>query len=468
MFCPVDAICHLLFRVNNQGHTHRIDFSQETPHFTGHSPLLGSSLLWYESPCQPLPRARGYEKIGRPILNADTEIDWEVLLARRKRPPRICHLSNYYPPHVGGIENHVRALAQAQVESGAEVRVICVHHAGRATVEDRDGDVRVLRLGRLFSVARLEVCPQLPLLARWLGDPSLDIVHYHAPHLTMVLALTLLRPRVPLVITHHCDVVRRSVLAPAMRPLEKRVFARAERILATTPSYAAGSSWLRRYADKVSVLPLGMDLQPYLCPSRAAIEHARRLRADHPGPLWLTVGRLVYYKGLHHALAALRHVPGKLLMIGEGPLRQALIRQTVALGVADRVIWCGRVNADQLVGAYHAATALWFPSNLRTEAFGLVQVEAMASGCPVINCAIPVSGVSWVSRHEISGLTVSPGDPAALAQAARRLLAEPGLRERLGAGGQRRTRQKFDKQHMIQRCLAAYETVLSRRSEVAA
>ena len=140
---------------------------------------------------------------------------------------------------------------------------------------------------------------------------------------------------------------------------------------------------------------------------------------------------MVYYKGLDTALKALVSAPGKLLVIGDGPLEKSLREQAQRFRVADRVVWHGRASADELVGAYHAATALWFPSLARSEGFGLVQVEAMASGCPVINTAVPASGVAWVSSHEETGLTVPVGDALALAAAARRLVEEPGLRDRL-------------------------------------
>src|SRR5205823_5359495 len=117
-------------------------------------------------------------------------------------------------------------------------------------------------------------------------------------------------------------------------------------------------------------------------------------------------------------------------------------------GVAERVVWCGAVDDATLAGAYRAATALWFPSNARSEGFGLVQVEAMAAGCPVINTHVPHSGVAWVCRHEREGLTVPVNDPAALAAAARRLLEEPGLRERLVEAGRQRAVSEFDHRTM--------------------
>ena len=211
----------------------------------------------------------------------------------------------------------------------------------------------------------------------------------------------------------------------------------------------------------MGTLPLGLDLTPFRTPSAAAVAHAERFRQEHPGPLWLSVGRLIYYKALNVALEAMTHTPGTLLVVGTGPMESAWKQRATGLGLGDRVRWLGRATDDELVGAYLAATALWFPSNARSEGFGLVQVEAMACGCPVINTAIPASGVSWVSRHEQEGLTVPMNDPAALATAARRLTEEAGLRERLSAAARRRA-EDFDWLTMGRGSLAVYESVIGR------
>src|SRR6202012_5145830 len=137
------------------------------------------------------------------------------------------------------------------------------------------------------------------------------------------------------------------------------------------------------------------------------------------------------YKGLSTAIDALAHVPGHLLIIGTGPLERELRARALERGVADRITWAGHVEADMLVGAYRAATALWFPSNARSEGFGLVQVEAMASGCPVINTAIEGSGVPWVSRDGETGFTVAVDDAESFAAASRRLIEDGDLARRL-------------------------------------
>lgn len=388
---------------------------------------------------------------------------------------RVLHLGKFYPPASGGMEGHVQTLARAQAGLGAQVEVLCANHSvdgtgtshefhgASPTREDWDGPVRVVRLGRRASVARMDVMPDLPrVLARALRR-GVDVLHLHTPNPTMVLALDVVPRLPPLVITHHSDVIRQKVAGALFRPFEALAYARARRVLATSPAYAPGSPLLRLFPGRVRPLPLGIEMGPYLHPSPAALEAEGHWRARAGGePLWLMVGRLVYYKGLFTALEALARVPGRLVVVGQGPLEAEGRERARALGVEGRVTWAGYLPPDALTGAYRAATALWFPSNARSEAYGLSQVEAMASALPVLNTAIPHSGVPWVSRHEETGLTVPVGDARALAQAARRLLEEPGLARRLGGEARRRAVAEFGHDVMALRSLALYAEALGR------
>ena len=227
----------------------------------------------------------------------------------------------------------------------------------------------------------------------------------------------------------------------------------------TSDPYVEGSPLLRRYRAKVTAVPLGLDLAPYTAPSPEAQAYARTARQTFPGPIWLSVGRLIYYKALDVALRALRDAPGTLVVVGTGPMDPAWKQLAADLGVADRVVWKGQTPDHELIGLYHAATALWFPSNARSEGYGLVQVEAMACGCPVVNAAIPHSGVPWVCRDGEAGLTVPVSDPAGFAAAAKRLLAEPGLREKLSAEARRQAAERFDHRKMAAQTLDIYRAV---------
>jgi rhamnosyl/mannosyltransferase len=386
---------------------------------------------------------------------------------------RICHLGKFYPPAPGGIEAHVQTLARAQAELGADVQVICVNHRDRAnadatwravgatpTVREIDGGVRVTRVGRVASVSRLDVCPGLVGELLRARERGVDVLHVHAPNPTMFLALAALPPFATLIVTHHSDVIRQRLLMHAFAPIERRVHARARLILCTSEAYAVGSPVLRRLGDKVRPLPFGLDLSSFTSPSPEALEWERRLRPGDGAPLWLVVGRLVYYKGLPTALGALARLPGRLLVIGSGPLERQLRATAASLGVADRVQWVPYAEQEMLVGAYRAATALWFPSNARSEGFGLVQVEAMASGCPVINTAIEGSGVAWVSRDGESGFTVAVDDAPSFAAASRRLLDDADLVRHLRGAAVARARREFDRDVMVRRRLRLYDEAI--------
>jgi len=379
------------------------------------------------------------------------------------------HLGKFYPPAQGGIETHVQSLARGQAALGAQVEVVCVQHAdayGRdvtwsslaltRTTEGADANVRVIRFGRRCSIAKLDYCPGLQGYFKALCANPPDILHLQSPNPTMVFELMRSGLRAPLVITHQSDVVRQKVLHWFYSPVERAAYERAKMIFTSSPRYSEGSALLQKYKNKVQILPMGIDTRPYAEPHETVRAEAQRLRETHGFPLWLSVGRLVYYKGLDLGLRALARVPGRWMVVGCGPLEKELKSKAAALGVSERVIWTPRLSADALVGAYHAATALWFPSNARSEAYGLVQVEAMASGCPVINTNIAASGVAWVCPDGVCGLTVPPNDAAAFAMAAQRLLDEPGLRERLAVGGRAKARAEFDQLRMAERSLELY------------
>jgi rhamnosyl/mannosyltransferase len=371
---------------------------------------------------------------------------------------RVCHLGKYYPPAPGGIETHVRTLAIAQAELGATVQVFCVNHEPGPTTVEFDGPVKVTRFARKAAAAKLDVCPEM---VEGLRKVEADILHMQVPNPTMILALLLARSKIPLVVTYQSDVIRQKLRAALFRPIERLAYRNVRAILSTSPSYPGGSSFLRSYHDKISLLPNGIDLGPYLKPSAEHVAEADRIRTSYQGPLWLGCGRQVYYKGFLNAIRALTRVSGTLLLIGDGPDHAMLRAETETLGLTDRVVFLGNLpHYMDLIPYYLAADAFWFPSNARSEAFGLVQVEAMACGCPVVNAAIPHSGVAWVSPHEETGLTVSVDDPIALADAANRLLTEPGLRDRLSIAARERAINEFDHRVMAKRSLAIYEDVL--------
>jgi len=381
---------------------------------------------------------------------------------------RIYHLAKYYPPIAGGIETHVQSLARAQADLGAEVTVFCINGLDdkgyksviTKTVEKTDHNVQVECFGRLLSFARFDLCPEIPGKIWQLVNQPNTIIHLHTPNPIMLMTLAATCSQVPLVVSHHSDVIKQRILKYGLRPFEHLIYRKATCILTSNPKYAEGSDILKNYTKQLQILPYGLHTSKYIQPNKVALAYAHSLKEKYgTTPIWLVVGRLVYYKAIHLAIEALSLVPGTLIVIGTGPLEKELKSKAQKLGLDNRIVWHGHASADELIGAYHAAMALWFPSNLRSESFGLVQVEAMASGCPVINADIPYSGVSWVSRHEKEGLTVPPNNSVALAKAAKRLIDDPVLRNRLANASRDRSRE-FDNIVMAQRSFEIYEQAL--------
>ncbi len=391
---------------------------------------------------------------------------------------RICHLGKYYHPFRGGIETHVRSLAQSQSALGHEVTVACINHidangndvwcgrlAKTPSVLGNDGNVTVQRFGKLGTLARFDFCTGVRKFLRN-AEKNFDVLHLHVPNPALCVWLASFKPKVPLVVTYHSDIVKQRFIRKPFRVVEDWVLSRVNQIIVATQAYRDSSDVLSRYLDKTTVVPFGLDLAPYRRPTEKSLAFARQLEEQFgDAPLWLCVGRLVYYKGFEYAVRALKDSPGRLMIVGQGQLYDSLQALAESLGVADRLVWRSSLDDDELRGAYLASTALWFPSVVRSEAFGLVQIEAMASGCPVINTDIAGSGVSWVSLDGISGYTVPVENPTELAKAACRLADNPELRAELSAGAIQRAEEIFDIRKMTARTTHVYDSILNSNAQ---
>ncbi|QRK12685.1 glycosyltransferase [Archangium violaceum] len=373
---------------------------------------------------------------------------------------KVLQLGKYYAPYRGGMETHLSGLC-AELKNRVELEVLVSNTVPRTMREVVDG-VRVTRCAELAKVASTSLNPTLSLELSW---RRYELLHMHFPHPMAVMGyLGSLRPRRHgLVVTYHSDVVRQKRLLKFFAPFMHRVLSRADAILVGSPNYVETSEMLRPHRDRCHVVPFGIDASRFaLTPEREAA--AAAVKARYGGaPLLMGVGRLVYYKGFDHAIRALREVPeAHLLLVGEGPLRVQLESLARSCGVAERVHFLGRLGDEALVSLYYACDAFVLSSVTRAEAFALVQLEALACGLPVINTALD-SGVPFVSRHEESGLTVPPGDEAALAAAIQRMLAHPEQRRAWGEAGRARVLSEFSQARMGERVLDVYRTVKEAR-----
>lgn len=367
--------------------------------------------------------------------------------------PQVLQVGKFYPPHMGGIETHLQALCGALC-GVVDLRVIVSSDDNRTVEQTLDG-VPVQRIATLLTAFSTPICPAM--VARIRASHA-DLVHIHLPNPTAVLAYLASGHRGRLVITYHSDTVRQKVMGRLFEPLLQAILRRSSAIIATSPNYLATSSALQPHRVRCHVIPYGIDVAQFEQRDPAAVDRVRRQYGDR---LLISVGRLVYYKGFEYLIRAMTQVRGKLLIIGDGPLRGELGSLASQLGIADRVIFAGEIQNSAVAPYYHAADVFALPSVARSEAFGIVQIEAMAAGLPVVNTSLD-SGVPFVSLHDRTGLTVPPSDPEQLAAAINRLLDDAGLRHSLGAAGTRRAQEEFSLKSMATRTMQLYQTVLEQ------
>jgi glycosyltransferase involved in cell wall biosynthesis len=366
---------------------------------------------------------------------------------------RVLQIGKYYPHHRGGMESHLQALCNG-LRPHVGVRVL-VANKSRMGMGDRVEGIAVGRLGRVMDLAGAPLCPAMSSRIR---ESGAELVHLHLPNPTAVLAYLMSGHRGRLVVSYHSDVVRQKVLGAAFNPILHNLLARSDAIVVATRDYLDSSPVLPRYRDRCHIIPYGVDVDQFTREEQAVA----RIRAEHGDRIILSVGRLVYYKGYESLIDAMPMVQGRLLIVGDGPLRSALEERARRLGVGDRVVFLGDV--DDPTPYYHAADVFVLASIARSEAFGIVQLEAMACGVPVVNTAL-ASGVASVSRNGESGITVEPGRPIELATAIMRLLENPELRASLGRRGRSRVEAEFSDRLMIERTLQLYHQVMETDPE---
>ena len=371
---------------------------------------------------------------------------------------KILHLYKDYTPVLGGIENHIRVLAEGQARRGHDVTVLAANRSWRGSIE-MVGGVRVALVPRLGTIASTPICPSLP---RWLSRLEADITHLHFPHPPGEVAHLLVGRAAGMVLTYHADIVRQRHLLRLYEPLLRRVLGRANRILVTSPAYIESSRYLQGVRGQCVVVPIGIDIGRFEDRSgepRTSLRARWSLPPDCPVAVF--VGRFRYYKGLDYLLRALPLVPDlHLLLVGGGPLWDSTRALAAALGVADRVVFTGDVDDSDLPACYASGDLFVLPSHTRAEAFGTSIVEAMAAGLPVISTEIQ-TGTSWVNQDGLTGLVIPPCDPEALAAAMSALVADPARREAMGVAGRARARQLFAASTMVEAVEGVYSEVLA-------
>jgi glycosyltransferase involved in cell wall biosynthesis len=346
----------------------------------------------------------------------------------------VLQIGKFYSPFRGGIETYLQDQSEALLPH-VDLQVI-VANGGRSLSREMINGVPVTRLPTWTTIAGAPVCPKM---VREIRKFRPDIVQLHLPNPGAILAYLASGHTGSLICHYHSDVVRQKWLGRAFHPILQHTMNRANAIIASSWNYVHSSPVLQSARDRCHVIPYGIVLEKFDRPNAAEV---RGIRERFGPKIVIAVGRLVYYKGFDYLIKAMSKVDATLLLIGTGPLRDALSAEIQKRGLQGKFHLLGDVEAEKLPDFYHAADLMVLPSVARTEAFGIVQLEAMACGKPVVNTSLN-SGVPFVSENGVTGITVPPKDSDALVSAIQLLLENDAMRKNYGEAARRRVHQMF-------------------------
>jgi len=355
------------------------------------------------------------------------------------RKLRILEINKAYYPHVGGIETLVKQYAE-NFEKKSDLRVLVCRDGRGKTIHEKINGVKIIRSGSLGTYFSCPLSLSFIFKFKKIAENA-DVIHINMPFPLADLALLLSGYKGRMVISWHSDVVKQKKLLFFYKPIMIKLLKRADLILAATQGHIDGSPYLSGFREKCRIIPYGINIGEYLSIERKPVLSEKLI--DKSSVKVFFTGRLVYYKGVDILLKAFRNVRNcELFIAGTGTLENQLKSYAEKYNM-NNVHFLGFLSDDDLKCAFADCDIFVLPSVANSEAFGIVQLEAMVYSKPVINTSLS-TGVPHVSVDGVSGITVEPSKPIQLANAINMLAEDKNLREAYGKNAFRRVRDIFD------------------------
>lgn len=364
---------------------------------------------------------------------------------------KVLQLGKFYPIQ-GGVEKVMEMLTDGLSSRGVDCDMLCacVDGAREMQVVTMNEQGRIIVVPTLMKAAGTMIAPKM---ISWIRKHAseYDIIHVHHPDPMAALALRLSGFKGRVILHWHSDILSQKLLLFFYKPLQNWLIRRADTIVGTTPVYVKESPHLAKAQEKCTAVPIGIEP---LKPDPVKVEVFKN---RFPGKkIILTVGRLIPYKGFPYLIDAVALLPDNyhLVLGGTGPLKEQLERQITEKGLKDRISMIGYIADDDLPSWFGACDCFVLTSTMKTEAFGIVQIEAMSCHKPIVATKIPQSGVSWVNADGVSGINVTPGKPEEYASAIQEVAENT---EKYGESAYLRFLEFFTCETMINKIQDIYE-----------
>lgn len=367
---------------------------------------------------------------------------------------RVLHVSKTsMPSSYGGVESFIGTLCKADSKLGVKNTVLTLHPKPQKQPIEMDGYTVHQEKQNLFLASTGFSISAFGKFKRLSNDA--DIIHYHFPNPSADMLHLACQPKSPSIVTYHSDIIKQKQLLHIYRPLKKRFFNSVDQIVTTSPNYFVSSDVLQRYADKVSVIPIGIDPKAY---ETVDSERLNYWQSRLSKPFFLFVGAMRYYKGLHIALEAIAGTGIQIAIAGINGIEKDLKAQAAALELKN-VDFLGFVYDKDKIALLHLCHGFIFPSHLRSEAFGISLLEAAMVGKPMISCEIG-TGTTFVNSANETGLVINPGSPKELREAMQFLLDNPKVAATMGKNAKKRSLELFTADQQAKSYYDLYQQVL--------
>ena len=372
----------------------------------------------------------------------------------REKTHKVLQLGKFYPLH-GGVEKVMYELMTGLSDMGVDCDMLSAACNGHGFVKPLNEHAHLVCCRTWVKACATMISPSMIVVLKKLCR-RYDIIHVHHPDPMACLALRLSGYKGKVIVHWHSDIEKQKWLLQLYRPLQNWLLKRADLIVGTSPTYLAESPYLEKVQDKTVSLPIGIDP---ICPNSETVS---AIKAKYQGrKIIFSLGRLVAYKGYRYLINAAKYLGDDYVILigGSGPLMPELQAEIDNNRLGNKVKLLGRIPEEELAAYYGACTLFCLSSVQKTEAFGIVQIEAMSCGKPVVATNIPQSGVSWVNEHTVSGLNVTPRNPQELAEAIVKVTKNEEAYRAYSVKAKERYMKNFTKSQMINSTIEYYNSL---------